>query len=335
MLAGPPSSATPMSHPFDALSPDAVVESIEALGFRADLRLIALNSYENRVYQVGIEDAVPVIAKFYRPGRWTDAQIREEHAFSLELVAAELSVVAPMVLNGDTLHAVGDFRIAVFERRGGHPPEVDNLDTLLVLGRTLGRMHRVGSAGKFAHRRAWNIDDWVSASRELVLEHWIPRDLRPAYESLARDLEQAVREVMAGYDPAAGIRVHGDCHVGNILWRDDVAHFVDLDDCVTGPAIQDLWMFLSGDRNHRELQLAELIAGYEEFMDFNPAELRWVEALRSARIMYHAAWLARRWDDPAFPRAFPWFGQPRFWSDHILELREQLAAINEPTLRLL
>ncbi|EED35583.1 aminoglycoside phosphotransferase [Luminiphilus syltensis NOR5-1B] len=324
-----------MDHPFDSLSPDTVVDSIEALGLRCDLRMIALNSYENRVYQVGIEDATPIIAKFYRPERWTTAQILEEHAFAAELVDADLSVVAPMTIGGQTLHEVGDFRIAVFERRGGHAPELDNFDSLLILGRTLGRIHRVGAAKRFKHRRSLDIDTLVSQSREFISDRFITDDLKLAYDSLARDLEAGIRETLADYSPDDHIRLHGDCHVGNILWRDDVAHFVDLDDCCNGPAIQDLWMFLSGDRFHQEQQLSEVIAGYEEFMDFAPRQLRWIEALRAMRLMHYAAWLGRRWSDPAFPRAFPWFGQARFWSDHILELREQLAMLNEPPLRLL
>ena len=324
-----------MQHPYDALTPDAVVDAIEQVGLKCDLRLIALNSYENRVYQVGIEDETPVIAKFYRPERWSDAQILEEHDFAQELAEADLSVVAPLVIHGATLHQVGAFRMAVFARRGGHAPEFDNFDNLLILGRTLGRIHRVGSASRFKHRRQLSIDRMITESREFLSENFIPRDLLPAYDSLAADLDVAIREMLADYTSADDIRLHGDCHSGNILWRDNTAHFVDLDDCINGPAIQDLWMFLSGERHHRELQVAELIEGYNEFGDFDPRQLRWIEALRTMRLMHHAAWLGRRWQDPAFPRAFPWFGQPRFWSDHILELREQMWALNEPTLRLL
>lgn len=324
-----------MSHPYDGLTPDQVVQCVEAIGYRCDLRMIALNSYENRVYQVGLEDDTPVIVKFYRPERWSDEQILEEHAFSLELAEHGLSVVAPETINGQTLHTVDGYRLSVFLRRGGHPPELDNMDHLLTLGRTLGRIHRVGAATHFQYRPSLSIDRMVTASREFLLEHFIPRDLQEAYRTLAIDCEAAARELLTTLEPADLQRIHGDCHVGNILWRDETAHFVDLDDCISGPVIQDLWMFLSGDRTQRELQLAELIAGYEEFNDFDPRQLRWIEALRTLRIMHHAAWLGRRWDDPAFPKGFPWFGQPRFWSDHILELREQLAAMQEPTLRLL
>ncbi len=324
-----------MPHPYDSLTPDTVVDCVETLGYRCDLRLIALNSYENRVYQVGIEDSVPVIVKFYRAERWSDEQILEEHRFSLELVDHDISVVAPETCDGETLHRAFDQRFAVFKRRGGHPPELDNLDHIFQLGNVLGRIHRVGAATPFNHRISLDLDRMATQSREFLAESFIPRDLQEAYRTLALDCEQAARELLSGMSESDMQRIHGDCHCGNILWRDDTAHFVDLDDCISGPAIQDLWMFFNGDRHQQEQQLAELVAGYEEFHDFDPRQLRWVEALRTLRIMHHAAWLGRRWDDPAFPKAFPWFGQERFWSDHILELREQLSAMNEPPLRLL
>ena len=324
-----------MSHPYDALTPDTVVDCVETLGYRCDLRLIALNSYENRVYQVGIEDDVPIIAKFYRAERWSDAQILEEHSFTLELAEHDISVVAPLPREGETLHSALGQRFAIFKRRGGYPPELDNLDHLFQLGNVLGRIHRVGSARTFQHRWSLDPDRMARQSREFLSEHFVPRDLQEAYGTLALDCEQAAGELLAGLTAQDLQRIHGDCHCGNILWRDDTAHFVDLDDCISGPVIQDLWMFLNGDLHQREQQLSELIAGYEEFHDFDPRQLRWIEALRTLRIMHHAAWLGRRWDDPAFPRAFPWFGRERFWSDHILELREQMAAMNEPPLRLL
>lgn len=324
-----------MSHPYDRLGPDMVIDAVESVGLRSDLRLLALNSFENRVYQVGIEDSEPLIAKFYRPGRWSDAQIMEEHGFADELRAADLSVVAPMVINGSTLHVHGDFRFALFRRRGGYPPELDNLDHLLIIGRTLGRLHRVGATHLFTHREALDIDQRLTENRLYLAAHWVSHDLRPAWDSLTDDLDRAVRDALADYRQKDATRLHGDCHGGNILWRDDTAHIVDLDDCINGPAIQDLWMCLSGERQQRELQLAELIAGYEEFMSFDPRQLRWIEALRTMRIIRHSAWIGRRWDDPAFPRAFPWFDQPRYWADQILALREQLAALQEPPLRLL
>ena len=324
-----------MSHPYEGLTPDCVISCVEAIGLRSDLRLLALNSYENRVYQVGIEDAEPVIVKFYRPERWTRKQVLEEHAFALELVENGLSVVAPMEIGGQTLNEAEGFLIAAFPRQGGHAPELDNFDHLLGLGRTLGRLHGVGQATAFETRINYSLERWLIDPLDYLGRHWRPSDLRAAWDSLGRDLIDRATRLMADYAPGEGIRLHGDCHVGNILWRDDTPHFVDLDDCVTGPAIQDLWMFLSGDRGQRELQLAELVAGYEEFNDFDTREIKWIEALRTARMVYYSAWLAKRWDDPAFPAAFPWFGQDRYWADQILALREQLALLEEEPLRLL
>ena len=324
-----------MTHPYDSLTPDCVVDCLENIGLVSDLRLLALNSYENRVYQVGIEGADPVILKFYRAERWTDAQILEEHAFAQELVDHEISVVAPESIAGETLHHVLGQRFSVFKRRGGYPPELDNLDHLYRLGQTLGRIHRVGGAAPFLHRRALSPGRMATESRLFVEDNFVPVELESAYTTLAHDCDQAATEILSAMTVDDLQRVHGDCHVGNILWRDDTPHFVDLDDCISGPVVQDIWMFLNGDRNQRELQLAEFIEGYEEFNDFDVRQLSWIEALRTLRIMHHAAWLARRWSDPAFPKAFPWFGQQRFWADHILELREQLGAMQEAPLRLL
>jgi Ser/Thr protein kinase RdoA (MazF antagonist) len=312
-----------------------VVDCLESIGFVSDLRLLALNSYENRVYQVGIEGADPVILKFYRAERWTDAQILEEHAFAQELVDHEISVVAPESIAGETLHHVLGQRFSVFKRRGGYPPELDNLDHLYRLGQTLGRIHRVGGATSFLHRRALSPTRMATESRLFVETDFVPVELQSAYRTLAHDCDQAATDILSAMTINDLQRVHGDCHVGNILWRDDTPHFVDLDDCISAPVVQDIWMFLNGDRNQRELQLAEFIEGYEEFNDFNVRQLNWIEALRTLRIMHHASWLARRWSDPAFPKAFPWFGQQRFWADHILELREQLSAMHEAPMRLL
>jgi Ser/Thr protein kinase RdoA (MazF antagonist) len=322
-------------HPYDKLTPEVVIDAVESVGFLCDARLLALNSYENRVYQVGLEDADPLIAKFYRPGRWSQKQIQEEHQFGLELASADISVVAPMEIQGETLHTYGGFQLALFTRRGGYPPELDNMDNLLVLGRTLGRIHAVGKASRFSTRLTIDIQRMLVDNREFLLQEFIPAELVPAYESLTADLARSVSDIYGAVEPDDLIRVHGDCHVGNILWRDDTAHFVDLDDCCMAPAIQDLWMFLSGDRSFKELQLSELIEGYSEFCDFDPRQLRWIEALRTLRLVNYAAWLARRWDDPAFPRAFTWFNTERYWAEHILELREQLAVLQEEPLRLL
>ena len=324
------------THPYDRLNPDMISDAGESVGYLSDARLLALNSYENRVYQVGIEDAQPIIAKFYRPERWSEAQIREEHAFSLELAEAEISVVPPMAdAQGSTLHRYDDFQFALFARRGGYPPELDNLDNLLVLGRTLGRIHAIGRTQPFAHRQAISVQRMLRDSREFLLDGFIPKDLIDAYASLTSDLDTLTSTLMAEVGDEDLIRVHGDCHVGNILWRDDTAHFVDFDDCCSAPAVQDLWMFLNGERHDRQLQLSELIEGYSEFCDFDPRQIRWVEALRTLRLVHYAAWLARRWEDPAFPRSFTWFNSERYWADHILELREQMSALHEEPLQLI
>ncbi|MBE9537453.1 MAG: serine/threonine protein kinase [Proteobacteria bacterium] len=324
------------THPYDSLTPDMVIDAVESVGYLSDVRLLALNSYENRVYQVGIEDETPLIAKFYRPERWTRAQIMEEHQFSLELQDAEISVVAPLVdKSGTTLHDFGGFMFALFQRRGGYPPELDNLDNLFVLGRTLGRIHGVGRAAKFSERITISVERMLNEPSAYLLENFIPDSLQAAYDSLTRDLKAQVSNIYQEVQPSDLIRVHGDCHVGNILWRDNCAHFVDLDDCAMAPAVQDIWMFLSGERHRRQLQLAEVVEGYSEFCDFDPRQLRWVEALRTMRIVHYAAWLGRRWEDPAFPRSFTWFNTERYWGEHILELREQLAALQEEPLQLL
>jgi Ser/Thr protein kinase RdoA (MazF antagonist) len=323
-------------HPYDRLDPDTIIDAVESVGYASNARLLALNSYENRVYQVGIEDGTPLIAKFYRPERWSEAQILEEHAFTLELRDADISVVPPIADGDDvTLHSYGGFQFALFERRGGYPPELDNLDNLLVLGRTLGRIHAVGRAGGFRARNAISVERMLTESAGFLLDGFIPPDLVPAYRSLTDDLQPLVASLYDEVQAEDLIRLHGDCHIGNILWRDDTAHFVDFDDCCTGPAVQDLWMFLNGERHERQLQLSELIEGYSEFADFDPRQLRWVEALRTMRIVHYAAWLARRWEDPAFPRSFTWFNTERYWADHILELREQMAALQEEPLQLL
>ena len=321
------------AHPFSSLNPDLVLDAVESTGLPCDGRLLALNSYENRVYQVGIEEAEPVVVKFYRPARWSREQILEEHSFLQELAEAELPVVAPLVTNGLTLHNCEPVLFAVFPRKGGRLPDLD-LDTLQSVGRTLGQLHSIGARSRFQHRPRLTVAGHGVASRRFLLDNdFIPDELRPAYETLTRDLLARIAQVWRMCDNGPLLRLHGDCHAGNILWREGPL-LVDFDDCLTGPAIQDLWMLLSGERDQRQAQLAELIDGYEMFYDFNPAELQLVEALRTLRLMHYSAWLARRWDDPAFPRAFPWFNTPRYWSEQILALREQLAALDEPPLRL-
>lgn len=311
-----------------------VIDAIESTGRLCDMRIYPLNSYENRVYHVGIDDSDPIIAKFYRPERWSDEQILEEHALSYQLVDNELPVVPPLRdSEGDTLLEHQGFRFSLYQRKGGHAPELDDLDNLLTLGRLTGRIHAVGAMQAFQHRPALDIKTFAEDSFQLISEHFIPAELRESYITLCEDLIKAVKAVFAS-TPFTPIRVHGDCHAGNILWRGESPHFVDLDDSRMAPAIQDLWMFLSGDRQTQTAQINELIEGYNEFYDFDARQLNLIEALRTLRIMHYSAWLARRWEDPAFPHNFPWFNTVRYWSEHILELREQLAMLNEPTLQL-
>lgn len=321
-------------HPYDRLTPDAVIEAVETLGVMSDGRILALNSYENRVYQVGIEGAAPLVAKFYRPERWSEAAILEEHAFALELAAEEIPVVPPIVRDGQSLFELHGFRFAVFERRGGRWPELGTAQEREWMGRFIGRIHMVGRRTRFAHRGRIDIERMGEESCAYLLErNWLPPHIEDAYDSLTRDLLDRVYDAfeIAG---AAQLRLHGDCHRGNVLWTDDGPHFVDLDDCLMGPAIQDLWMLLAGSRDEMSEQLSQILDGYAQFSAFDPSELILIEALRALRMIHYAAWLARRWEDPAFPRAFPWFEEPRYWENHVLQLREQLAAIDEGPLSL-
>ncbi|WP_297791726.1 serine/threonine protein kinase [uncultured Marinobacter sp.] len=324
------------SHPYDALTPDTILDAMESAGFVINGRLFALNSYENRVYQIGVEDSAPIIAKFYRPGRWTEAQIREEHTFTAELAAADIPVVAPMAMpSGDTLGQWQEFHFAVFPQRGGQAPDTSVTDTLYRLGQWLGQLHNVGASKPFQHRPAFNILDGITSKNQLLTDgDWIPADLRPAWDSLIPDLYDACARRIDDAGEVESLRLHGDCHAGNILCREEQMLFVDLDDCRTGPAIQDLWLLLNGDDTERGQQFGELLEGYEMFRDFNRRERHLIEPLRCYRQIAHAAWLAKRWDDPAFPRFFPWFTQPRYWSDQVLAMREQLAALQAPPINI-
>lgn len=322
-----------LQHPFEALTPDFVLDAIESQGFRCDGRMLALNSYENRVYQIGIEDEQPIIAKFYRPQRWTRDQIREEHEFSQELLDHELPVVAPSAnASGDTLFEYSDFEFSLYPRKGGHAPELDNLDNLFIIGRLLGRMHLIGASRPFEHRPQLTSASFGHDSVALISEHFIPPALKIAYDTLTADLLRTIDAAIETAGDIPLIRVHGDCHIGNMLWRDDAPHFVDFDDARMAPAVQDIWMLLSGDRPRQLAQLSEIIEGYNEFGDFHPRELQLVEVLRTLRMLNYSAWLAERWIDPAFPRNFPWFNTERYWEEHILHLREQFAALGEPVL---
>ncbi len=325
------SSAPP---PYAGLTPDCVLDALDSVGIRGDGRLLALNSYENRVYQVWTEDGPRVVAKFYRPARWTDAQILEEHAFIAELAGLDIPVVAPLRLASDaTLHAFGGFRFAVAPQHGGRAPELDDRATLEWMGRFIGRMHAVGALRPFSARPALDIASFGEEPRAWLLAHgFIPDDLRPAWTSIVALALDGVRRCYDRAGDVPTLRLHGDCHAGNVLWTDTGPHFVDFDDCRSGPAVQDLWMLLSGERDDMTRQLAAVLTGYESFFDFDPRELHLIEALRTLRLIHYAAWLARRWDDPAFPAAFPWFNTQRYWQDRILELREQVALMDEPPL---
>ena len=332
-MPNPPQQDLPV-HPFSALSPDCVLDALDSVGLRGDGRLLALNSYENRVYQVGIEDSLPLVVKFYRPQRWSDAAILEEHAFVAELVEREIPVVPALALQGGaTLHAYQGFRFAVFPRHGGRAPELEDRATLEWTGRFIGRIHAIGALKPFALRPGLNPQTFGIEPRDYLLGNgFIPPELLAAYSSV---IDQALDGVQRCYDragPVAELRLHGDCHAGNVLWTDAGPHFVDFDDSRMGPAVQDLWMMLSGERSDMVRQMGDILAGYEDFCDFDPRQLYLLEALRTLRLIHYSAWLARRWDDPAFPAAFPWFNTQRYWQDRILELREQVALMDEAPL---
>lgn len=320
--------------PYANLTPDTVLSAIESLGMECDGRLLALNSYENRVYRIGIDGRGPIVAKFYRPGRWSDAAIAEEHAFALELAEAELDVVAPIPVTASTLHRHEGYRFAIFPSVGGRAPEPGDRDTLRLLGRTLGRVHGVGSRGTFQHRVRLDIEQFGRAPIAFLLGNdWLPAHLFTPFETLTRRLLERIESLWRDAGPVpTTLRLHGDCHLGNILCRDKGVMLVDFDDTLTGPAIQDLWMLLSGEGDDLRQQIDWLLEGYTLFRDFDRRELALIEPLRTLRILHHTAWIARRWDDPAFPVAFPWFAENRHWEMLIGQLHEQLAALDTPPL---
>ncbi len=324
------------SHPpYENLTPDLILRALEDRGFSCDGRLLALNSYENRVYQIGIEDSNPVIAKFYRPGRWSKAAILEEHAFALELASHEIPIVAPLADDANvSLHKLPEgFLFAIYPRCGGRWPDLELREQRQQMGRFLGRLHAVGASDVFQLRGRIDVPSLGDEPRRFLLDNdFIPGYLLDAYASLTNDLLKQIRAAFAAAGPVSQIRLHGDCHKGNILWTDQGPHFVDLDDCRTGPPVQDLWMLLSGDSDEMRLQLQDLLEGYQMFSDFDYRSVILIEALRTLRLMNYSAWIASRWHDPAFPLAFPWFDSPRYWEEHILTLREQAAALDHPPL---
>lgn len=319
--------------PFTNLSPDLILDAIDSVGIATDGRLLALNSYENRVYQVGVDSASPIVAKFYRPNRWDDDAILEEHAFVKSLADKEIPAVAPTSIDSKTLFSYQDFRFSVFPKHGGRAPELDREGVLEWIGRFIGRIHSVGALSEFKYRPELNIDTFgQEPSRYLLDQGMIPKELELVYRGV---VAQALDGVKRCYERAGDIvllRLHGDCHMGNLLWTDAGPHFVDFDDSRMGPAIQDLWMMLSGEPDEMQKQFNEILLGYEDFYEFNPNELHLIEALRTLRLIHYSAWLARRWDDPAFKVAFTWFNTQQYWQDRILELREQIALMDEPPL---
>jgi len=343
-----------MTHAFETLTPDLVLDALQSVGLYGDGRLTALSSYENRVYQVQLEDGGAVVAKFYRPARWSDAQILEEHAFAAELMAYEVPAVGPLQLpaaeGGQTLHHFGGFAFSVSPRRGGRPPELDDNEVLEWIGRFLARIHTVGARKPFVARPALTVQSFAEEPMQWLLAHdSVPLDVQSRWSRRVEEAIAMIRGYAAlnadGHSHADGggirlLRLHGDCHPGNILWTPtDVAadqgpgpHFVDLDDARMGPAVQDLWMLLSGERQQRQRQLGALVDGYEQLRSFDPAELALIEPLRTLRLIHYSAWLARRWSDPTFALNFPWFGSSDYWQGQVQMLEEQLEAMQEPPL---
>jgi Ser/Thr protein kinase RdoA (MazF antagonist) len=318
---------------FKSLSPDTIIDGLESAGFNVDSGLLPLNSYENRVYQFHDENLTKYVTKFYRPQRWELAQIQEEHDFSFELDERELPIVAPLKINGKSLFEHQGYHFSVFPCRGGRIFEVDNLDQLEWMGRFIGRIHAVSSLKPFQHRPSFNVDEMLYQASNIIRESgFVPQTLQLPFFTI---LDQVNEIAAKQYQPAQQIRLHGDCHAGNILWRDEGPHFVDLDDCRTGPAIQDLWMMLSGDRQQQLLQIDTLLMGYEEFFSFEPEQLVLIESLRTMRVVNYMAWLCKRWQDPAFPHNFPWFDTEKYWEEQIVMLKEQMFALQQPPLSLL
>ncbi len=322
------------SQPFAGLSPETVLDAAASAGFEADGRLLALNSYENRVYQVGELTRGLLVLKFYRAGRWSDEQIGEEHELTAELAAAELPVAAPLSVEGRTLLRYRDFRFAVFPWMRGRAPELDRPDARAMLGRALGRMHRIGAVTPFRFRPRLSLERLGQDARAAVLASGLlPEGLEERYAEASSLLLARIESVMQSVGRVSHVRIHGDCHLGNLLWNEQGPVFVDLDDCMMGPRVQDLWMLLSGPPYEQQRQWEELLSGYQQFGDFDFREVRLVEPLRGLRMLHHAGWVAQRWNDPAFPRAFPWFGETRNWESYVTDLLEQSITIeNQPLL---
>ena len=342
---------TSTRHPFETLTPDVVLDALASVGLYGDGRLQALSSYENRVYQVHLEDGPVVVAKFYRPERWSRAQIQEEHEFAAELTPAEVPVDAPLVMQDATVHQHGEYLFSVCPRRGGRTPELDDDEVLEWIGRFLARLHTVGAARPFVHRPRLDVLTFAQEPMEWLLQHHkIPLDVQSTWHTMCQKAIDLIAKVpclqgagglnYAESDGVRHVRLHGDCHTGNILWTPADApasqgpgpHFVDLDDARSGPAVQDLWMLLSGDRAQRTYQLSCLLDGYEQFRAFDRRELALIEPLRTLRLIHYSAWLARRWDDPTFPINFPWFGSSDYWQGQVQMLEDQIEAMQDEPL---
>lgn len=312
--------------PYANLDPCLILDAIESAGFLCTGSLAALNSYENRVYQVGIEDSESLIAKFYRPARWSNAAIIEEHQFALELVSHEIPVIAPLEAQQKTLHEYQGYRFALFPRRGGRILELENLEHLEWMGRFIGRLHAVGACQPFQYRLQLNLSTYGQQPYQFLLQNdFIPSEVKQDYCSTMTAILEKIEQNFQSVGPITNLRLHGDCHVGNVLWNNSGPQIVDLDDCLMGPAIQDIWMLVSGNTEEEiELQLSHILRGYQEFYDFNHREIHLIEALRTLRMIHYSAWLARRWQDPTFLLNFPWFNTVRYWQEQLQYLKEQL-----------
>lgn len=331
-------SSDKQATPYYRLNPDRVMDAVESLGFYCDGRVMALNSYENRVFQVGIDDGQPLIAKFYRPNRWSDEQVLEEHQFALELAEKGVNVIAPLRYNQKTLHvfegAEGEvYRFALFPRKGGHAPELDNEDHLYELGRFLGRLHSIGETKVFQYRPELNVPDYGYTGQQEVLKSGLLASFERRYHRLTDEL-LAVCDARLKLVNAPLIRVQGDCHSGNMLWRDDELMLLDFDDCRRAPAMQDIWMLLSGDGVQQQQWLSEIVEGYEEYREFPRQELALIEPLRTLRMIYYSGWLAQRREDPAFRAAFSHFGGESWWQEHINALEQQKLLLQQPAVTL-
>jgi len=316
---------------FTDLTPDLILDACQHYGFYAESGLLALNSYENRVYQFKADDQQRYVVKIYRPQRWSTAQIQEEHQFAFELAAAEIPVVAPLRRDGQSVLPYQGYQFAIFPSRGGRALEPDNDDQLAQLGSFLGQLHLVGGKQAFTHRPTLSIQHFLTDSTEFLLHQAglmpaIQRQLAPLLTELNTLCQQL-------YQPARLIRCHGDCHLGNLFY-DRQAFFVDLDDCRQAPAIQDLWMLLGGEQAEQRLRLELLLDEYQQFADFDSGQLALIEPLRAMRMVHYMAWLARRWTDPAFPLHFPWFNTDSYWQQQVASLREQLLRLQQQVLRL-